>query len=183
MYIVRIAALVGAIALCSCGGMMDDLRPSGADNSQTANADSAGGTQEQKAPDFTVSDTLGRSVNLYAELDSGVTAVVLYFTMWCPVCAAHSDHMRNNIVPQYPNVKFFLVDYVSGTVPAARDAQVSNGYAYSAFGVLVDSSGAVLSSFGATMGTTVVISKTGAVTMKEDYKDGAALKNALAKLL
>jgi peroxiredoxin len=181
MYIVRITALVGAIALSSCGGMMDDLRPSSADNSQTANADSTGGTQEQKAPDFTVSDTLGRSVNLYAELESS-SAVVLYFTMWCPVCAAHSDNMRNNIVPLYPNVKFFLVDYVSGTVSAAREAQMSNGYANSAFGVLVDSSGSILSSFGATMGTVVVISKFGMVTMKEDYRDGTALKNALAKL-
>jgi peroxiredoxin len=183
MYIVRITALAAAIAFSSCGGTMDDLRPSGADNTQTSDADTTGGTAGQKAPDFTVSDTLGRSVNLYTELDSGVTAVVLYFTMWCPVCAAHSDNMRNNIVPLYPNVKFFLVDYVSGTVSAAREAQVSNGYANSAFGVLVDSSGSLISSFGATMGTTVVISKTGVVTMKEDYKDGTPLKNALAKLL
>lgn len=165
----------------SCGGMMDDLRPSAADNRQTANADSAGGTEGQKAPDFTVSDTLGRSMNLYAELESS-SAVVLYFTMWCPVCSAHSDHMLANTVPLYPNVKFFLVDYVSGTVSASRDAQVSNGYANTAFRVLVDSSGSLLSTFGATMGTTVVISKSGVVTMKEDYKDGAALKNALANL-
>lgn len=182
MYIVRITALMAAIALCSCGGMMDDLRPSGVDNSQTANASATGGTQGQKAPDFTVSDTLGRSVNLYTELESGVTGVVLYFTMWCPVCAAHSDNMLANTVPLYPNVKFFLVDYVSGTVSAARDAQVSNGYGNTAFGVLVDSSGSILSSFGATMGTAVVVSKSGVVTMKEDYKDGTALKNALAKL-
>jgi peroxiredoxin len=181
MYTVRITALMAAIALSSCGGAMDDLRPSGADNRQTANAGATGGTQGQKAPDFTVSDTLGRSVNLYAELESH-SAVVLYFTMWCPVCSAHSDHMLANTVPLYPNVKFFLVDYVSGSVAASRDAQVSNGYGNSAFGVLVDSSGSILSSFGATMGTAVVVSKSGVVTMKEDYKDGTALKNALAKL-
>lgn len=181
MYTVRIAALMAAIALASCGGTMDDLRPSGADNRPTANAETTGGTQGQKAPDFTVSDTLGRPVNLYTELESS-SAAVLYFTMWCPVCAAHSDHMLANTVPLYPNVKFFLVDYVSGTVSAARDAQVSNGYGNTRFGVLVDSSGSLLSSFGATMGTAVVVSKSGVVTMKEDYKDGTALKNALAKL-
>lgn len=182
MSIVKAVAAILILMSVSCGGMMDDLRPSGADNRQTANAGTTGGTQGQKAPDFTVSDTLGRSVNLYAELDSGVTAVVLYFTMWCPVCSAHADHMLANTVPLYPNVKFFLVDYVSGTVSASRDAQVSNGYANTAFGVLVDSSGSILSSFGATMGTTVVVSKSGVITMKEDYKDGIALRNALGNL-
>lgn len=181
MFIVKAIAVVLALMTVSCGGMADDLRPSGTDNRQTANADSAGGTDVQKAPDFTVSDTLGRSVNLYSQLESS-SAVVLYFTMWCPVCSAHSDNMLANTVPLHPNVKFFLVDYVSGTVSASRGAQVSNGYANTAFGVLVDSSGSLLSSFGATMGTTVVISKSGVIVMKEDYKDGTALKNALAKL-
>lgn len=181
MFIVKAMAVALALMSVSCGGMMDDLRPSGTDNRQTADADSTGGTEGQKAPDFTVSDTLGRPVNLYAELESS-PAVVLYFTMWCPVCSAHSDHMLANTVPLHPDVKFFLVDYVSGTVSASRNAQVSNGYGNTPFGVLVDSSGSLLSSFGATMGTTVVISKSGEVLMKEDYKDGTALKNALAKL-
>ena len=181
MFIVKAIALVLALTTVSCGGMMDDLRPSSADNRQMADSASTGGTEGQKAPDFTVSDTMGRSVNLYAQLESH-SAVVLYFTMWCPICSAHSDHMLASIVSLHPNVKFFLVDYVSGSVPASRDAQVSNGYANTAFGVLVDSADSLLASFGATMGTTVVISKSGEVLMKEDYKDGTALKNALANL-
>ncbi len=181
MFIVKAVAAVLVMMTVSCGGTMDDLNPSGADNTQTSDAGTTGGTQGQTAPDFTVSDSLGQSVNLYGELEKA-SAVVLYFTMWCPVCSAHSDHMLANTIPLHPDVKFFLVDYVSGTVSAAREAEVSNGYANTAFGVLVDSSGSLLSSFSATMGTTVVISKSGEVKMKEDYKDGTALQNALASL-
>lgn len=181
MYTVKAVVALLVMMTVSCGGTMDDLNPSGADNTQTSGAGATGGTDGWKASDFTVSDSLGRSVSLYGELETA-SAVVLYFTMWCPVCSAHSDHMLTNTVPLYPDVKFFLVDYVSGAVSAAREAQVSNGYANTAFGVLVDSSGSILSSFGATMGTTVVVSKSGEVTMKEDYKDGTALQNALASL-
>jgi peroxiredoxin len=181
MYIVK-AALVALIMMtASCGGMTDDLAPSGSDNRQAAQTGSEGGSAGQMAPDFTVTDSMGRSVNLYSELGSN-DGVVLYFTMWCPVCSSHTDHMLANIVPLFPNVKFFLVDYVSGSVTAARDAQVSNGYSTAPVVVLVDSGGALLSEFGGTMGTTIVITKAGEVTLNEDYRDGSALKSALESL-
>lgn len=181
MYIVKAALAVLILMTASCGGMTDDLNPSGSDNRQAVQSGSAGGSAGQMASDFNVTDSQGRSVNLYTELGSN-DGVVLYFTMWCPICSSHTDHMLANIVPLFPNVKFFLVDYVSGTVTAARDAQVSNGYANATFGVLVDSDGTLLSEFGATMGTTIVVAKSGEVTMNEDYRDGSALKSALESL-
>ncbi|MBI4667515.1 MAG: redoxin domain-containing protein [Nitrospinae bacterium] len=178
MYYARLALILLAGFLASCGDMKNDLLPSGEDRSASAQTEE---TVVETVADFTLPDTLNRSVSLYETL-AGYDGVVLYFTMWCPVCSAHMDHMLANVTPLYPNVKFFLVDYVSGSVEAARTAEVSNGYAISAFTTLVDVNDDLLKTFGATMGTTVVIDSSGAIAMKEDYKDGTALKAALEGL-
>ncbi|MBI5814757.1 MAG: redoxin family protein [Nitrospinae bacterium] len=178
-FVKRAIGLLCAAAISSCGGTYDDLRPSGEDLRPQASSGEASATS--KAADFTLSDTLGRSVNLYETLATG-KGVVLYFTMWCPICAAHMDHMLNNVTPLFPDIRFFLVDYVSGTVQGARGEEVSNGYSGTAFTTLVDSNGALLGSYGATMGTTVVIASDGEIVMNEDYKDGKALTAALEGL-
>ena len=85
-------------------------------------------------------------------------------------------------MPLYPQVRFFLVDYVSGSVADARNAQISNGYAGPEFTVLADTNQAILNAYSATMGTTVVIDSSGTIRMNEDYKDGVRLLDALAAL-
>ncbi len=122
----------------------------------------------QNAPDFTVSDTLGNPVTLSSVLPAH-RGVVLYFNMWCPVCDSDMSYMRDNIILQNPDVLFFSVDYVSGSVAAARNAEVSNGYVGSGFIVLADINEAVLKLYNATMGTTVVIDKNGVIQMNQDF--------------
>jgi peroxiredoxin len=164
------------LPLVACGGMMDDLKPSGDDNRPAVQQRTLGPAVGQNAPDFTLSDTLGNSVMLStAVTTTGVQGVVLYFTMWCPICDTHMSHMRSSEIPGFPNVRFFAVDYVSGSVADARNAEVSNGYAESGFTVLADTHQSVLGSYQATMGTTVVVDTAGIIRMNEDYKDGARL--------
>ena len=138
------------------------------------------GTQVgQQSPDFSLFDTLGNSRGLYDELTLS-TGVVLYFMMWSPIDDAHASHMRAEVIPNFPTVKFFLVDYVSGSILLSRDAQLSNGF--TDIETLVDIDQTVFNLYNASMGTTVVIDNSGIVRMNEDYKDGTELIDALTNL-
>jgi peroxiredoxin len=178
---VKTLLIAGLLLLSGCDDMMDDLNPSGQDQRPPVETGVIGPYVGQIAPDFTLADSLHGYVTLSSEL-ANYDAIVLYFTMWCPVCDSHMSHMRSNIVPNYPNVKFYLVDYVSGSIDSARQAQLSAGYAGPEFTVLVDSDLAVLDQYDATMGTTVVIDSAGIITMNEDYKDGSRLNEVLQSL-
>ena len=178
--IVLLPALI-VVLLTACGSMKDDLLPSGSEKRPVVQQGTTGPSVGQLAPDFTVSDTLGNSVALSATVASA-RGVVLYFTMWCPVCDSHMSHMRSVVIPGFPDVRFFVVDYVSGSVANARNSEVSNGYLGSGFTVLVDIGNPVLHSYAATMGTTVVVDNTGVIRMNEDYKDGARLQDVLSNL-
>jgi peroxiredoxin len=169
------------LTLAACGGMKDDLNPSGNDNRPVVQPGTTGPAVGQNAPDFTLSDTLGNNVTLSAVFPT-VQGVVLYFTMWCPICDTHMSHMRSSAIPGFPNVRFYAVDYVSGTVADARNAEISNGYDGSGFTVLADTQQTVLGLYRATMGTTIVIDRTGVVRMNEDYKDGSRLQTVLSNL-
>jgi len=171
------------LLITGCGGMMDDIAPSGADKRPAVTCGITGPDVCQIAPDFTLSDTVGNIVTLSTVISSpGVKGTVIYFTMWCPVCDMHMSSMRSSILPNNPTVRFFIVDYVSGSVANARNAELSNGYSGAGFTVLVDTNQAVLGSFHATMGTTIVVDPSGIVRLNEDYKDGARLRSALAAL-
>ncbi|MGK7346818.1 MAG: peroxiredoxin family protein [Candidatus Nitrospinota bacterium M3_3B_026] len=181
MCFIRTAALALALSLAGCGGMGDDLRPSGADESGAAETEGAGAKVGQNAPGFSMPDINGASRGL-EELLEGRDAVVLYFTMWCPICYSHVDHMRRSVIPAFPGTRFVLVDYVSGSVENSRAAAAAAGYANTSFTILVDEDQAVLRLFGATMGTTVVIDGAGVVRMNEDYKQGSKLDAVLEAL-
>lgn len=43
----------------------------------------------QKAPDFTLTDALGKRVNLYEQLELGPVVLVFYRGAWCPFCNLH----------------------------------------------------------------------------------------------
>ncbi len=173
--------LIFVLLLTACGGTMDDLAPSGADKRPAVQCGITGPSVCQYAPDFTLSDTLGNSVTLSTLLSSS-QGVVIYFTMWCPVCDTHMSDMRSVVLPAYPNVRFLVIDYVSGSVDAARNAEIASGYAGSGFTVLADTHQDVLNLYDGTMGTTVVIDASGVIRMNEDYKDGSRLRAALASL-
>ena len=173
------ALLLLMLMLMGCQEMTDDLSPSGADKRQDVVAGSIGTQVDQQSPDFAVQDTLGVSRALSTELASA-DGIVLYFTMWCPICDSHASHMRSAIIPDFPQVRFFLVDYVTGSITASRSAQLSNGYGSST--VLVDVDQSLFDLYRASMGTTVVIDSTGIVHMNEDYKDGVKLHAVLEAL-
>ena len=174
------AFVVGALLLVAgCQELGDDLTPSGTDRRPDVVAGSMGTQVDQQSPDFAVQDTLGNSYALSTEVATA-DAVVLYFTMWCPICDSHASHMRSATIPDFPQVKFFLVDYVTGSITASRSAQLSNGYAGST--VLVDEDLSLYNLYQASMGTTVVIDSTGIVKMNEDYKDGVKLRAVLESL-
>ena len=169
-------ALVVALTAC------DDLYPSGDDKRAPVDSSTIGANVGQMAPNFTRPDTENNMVDMLTEL-SGTDGIVLYFTMWCPVCDSHMSHMRVQVIPNYPNVKFFIIDYVSGTVELSRTAQQDNGY--TDLTVLVDNIQEVLTLYEATMGTTVVIENAvthGIVRMNEDYKDSVKLTTTLDAL-
>lgn len=164
------------LMLAACG---DNLFPSGEDKRPAVISGSTGPAPGQKAADFTVSDSSGVSVSLTAALASR-KGIVLYFTMWCPICDSHMSNMRERI-PAFPDVGFYAVDYVSGSVADAGISAAANGFAGS-FHILADTNRLLLSNLQATMGTTVVIDSSGSVRMNEDYRDGSRLAAVLAAL-
>jgi len=173
-----VCSLFLCLLLAGCG---DNLAPSGDDKRPIVPAGSTGPAVNQKAPDFSVSDINGNTVTLASAL-AGRKGAVFYFTMWCPICDTHMSNMRSSIVPLYPSVGFYLVDYVSGSVIDAANATSSNGYAGTAFTTLADVNHILSNNFNGTMGITVVVDSAGIVMMNEDYKDGTRLQATLAGL-
>jgi len=171
---------ISLILLSACADVLDDINPSGSDKRGDFDSSTIGSHPGETAADFSVFDTLNNTFVMSSEL-VGADAIVVYFTMWCPICDSHMTHMRANIIPDYPNVKFYFIDYVSGLVSVARASQLDNGYGSST--VLVDDSNhTVTDLYDATMGTTIVIDRNTIVQMNEDYKDGSKLKDILDAL-
>ena len=123
---------------------------------------------------FTFSD--GTHQNLSDEL-ARYDAVVFYFTMWCPICDGHMSYIRNQIKPQYDNVKFVFVDYISGNISGVLDSQESRGY--TDFSVIADTDDALEKYFNGSMATTVIIDKNFIVKLNSTFKTG---KEIFAKL-
>jgi peroxiredoxin len=179
-FVRRILALLPILALAAgCNGVGEDLSPSGTDRRPPVEAGTTGPAVGQLAPEFTLPATSGDNVSLSATL-AGRKAVVLYFTMWCPICDAHMSHMRSAVMPAFPDVAFLAIDYVSGSVADALRSQTENGY--TDFMVLVDRGNPVLSAYAATMGTTVVVDNAGVIRMNEDYGTGSRLQAVLGGL-
>lgn len=179
----RTAFLVLALLLSACNG--DDLAPSGEDKRQQVVPGSIGYHPSQQAADFTLRDSSGNEFRLSDQL-AGADALVLYFTMWCPICLGHSDHMVYAVMPQFQNrgtVRYVLVDYVSGSVSQSRAAESANGYAGSGFVVLADMQQHVFRQFNAAMGSVVVVDSSGVIRLNEDYRNGEHLMDSLDRLL
>lgn len=169
------------LLLAACGGTSGDLLPSGSDKRPPVESGTSGPAVGQNAPDFTVLDSLGNQVVL-SEITGTARGVVLYFTMWCPTCYEHMSHVRDSVIPLYPGVTFYAVDYVSGTISEARNAQVANGFSGPGFIVLADTAHTIQEKYLGTMARTVVIDRHGIIRMNEDFKTGATLLSCLSAL-
>ena len=176
MSFLKILLAITFINLLGCK-ITDDLSPSSTDKRGDFDSSTIGYHIGQTAPEFSVPDTLNNTFLLSAEITT-TDAIVLYFTMWCPICDSHMSHMRSEIIPNYSNVKFYFVDYVSGIVIYSRSEQLNNGYGSSS--VLVDDAANkyLTTLYNATMGTTIVIDRNTVMQMNEDYK-GSKLQAVL----
>ncbi|MCF6217358.1 MAG: peroxiredoxin family protein [Gammaproteobacteria bacterium] len=177
MFFVKLVGLLMLLLLSAC---QDDLNPSDSDERPVVQTGIIGNQVGQIAPDFTAgSTTLNTAHTLSSDLQT-YDAVVLYFTMWCPICDEHMSHLRATYVSNYPNVQFFLVDYVSGSLEAARNTQLASGYGD--MRVLVDVNREIEFLYEGTMGSTVVINNSGIVLMNQGYSDGRQLGQVLGEL-
>ncbi len=192
-YVDYIARWLAIVLLCAglgaCGDLVDDLDPPGDDSRTEIIPGSSGGMPGQIAADFTISDSLMSGFRLSDHLEGGsapADVVMLYFTMWCPICLSHSDHIYNTVIPRFETrgrVIYGLVDYVSGTVAATRATEIANGYGGSDFTTLADTGQSLLNQFNASMGTVVLIDSDGVVLLNEDYRNGSALIEVLEQEL
>lgn len=107
-------------------------------------------------------------------------AVVLYFTMWCVVCDSHTSEIKNHIQPNYPNVDFILVDYISSSNSFSRSNQQSTGFTQ--FDVISDTDSQLEDALSGTMGTIVVIDKNAIIQMNEYFSSSSKLTQILDSL-
>ncbi len=161
------------LGLFGCKEVSGDLLPSGKDH-RLGEAT----TQSGPLQGLIATDSQGAQVKLQ-EAAAQAKGLVLYFTMWCPVCNSHTDHLLR-VMPQFPQARLLLVDFVSGTIEGARQAQQASGYQKTQ--VLVDTDGSLTRAFSGTMSTTVVLNPAGQVLMQEDFKDGSRLLELLGNL-
>jgi len=171
--------LITLLSTAGCQGVTDDLTPSDNDERPSVESGTIGSQPTQLAPNFTAVDTLNNNHTLTDEL-ALTDGVVLYFTMWCPICDSHKSHIRSQLIPEFPNVRFLVIDYVTNSVTSSRAAQLANGYA--GLTVLSDSNQALHDTFKGSMGITVVIDSSGTVQLNEYYKDGRKLRATLEAL-
>lgn len=172
--------LLAAALLPGCGGTLDDLLPSGADRRPAVQPGTEGPLPGQLAPDFSLPEVAtGQPVGLHAALSSSRGAV-LYFTMWCPICDAHMTHLQRNAIPAFPGVRFYAIDYVSGSAAQARAAQQAAGWDPTDFTVLADVGAAVERYYAAPM-QIVVVGADRVVRLNGEY-DWPAVQAALGSL-
>jgi len=181
--------LISLLWLTACGNMADDLNPSGNDLRPSIVANSIGNQPGQIAADFSAPATNSTTFKLSDHLAGGAfaaDAVVLYFTMWCPICLSHTDHMLYTIIPQFQGrgtVVYVLVDYVSGSIASTTVSEAVNGYAGSVFTTIADEKQSILTQLNGAMGKTIVIDAQGVIQMSEDFKTGTKLTNVLNNIL
>ncbi|MDQ7059150.1 MAG: redoxin domain-containing protein [Ghiorsea sp.] len=189
MSMIKVYGLAALLTLTACGNTFDDLKPSGDDLRPAVTANSIGSQPSQIAADFAAPATNGTSFKLSDYLVGGPfasDAVVLYFTMWCPICISHTDHMLYNIIPQFKTrgtVRYVLVDYVSGSISSTTVSEAVNGYAGSVFITIADQNQNILTQLNGAMGKTIVIDAQGIIQMNEDFRTGDHLINTLNRIL
>ncbi|MBV6494101.1 MAG: Thiol-disulfide oxidoreductase ResA [Turneriella sp.] len=175
---IRYTCVMIFIALFSTSIGCSNLVPDGTDlrSHNTSSIVNVG----DSAPDFSLVTTAHTTLNLTTAL-SGKNAVVLYFTMWCPVCTSHTDEMLQTLVNTHPNVRFVFVDYVSASLSDTISMQHYSGYDGKPIDVAFDETQRVMNTYGATMASTIVVDSTGKVRMNETYKK-VRLDNLLSTL-
>ncbi|MDT8446577.1 MAG: hypothetical protein RRB13_06730 [bacterium] len=174
---------LGLFALVGCKDIADDLNPSATDQRDQTQVNAQGETEQSGTNlNLTLYDTSGNAVQL-SDLVAQHPATVFYFTMWCPICASHQDHLSNHTKAMYPTAGYYLIDYVSGSSAATARELVESGFASSGLTALADVNQAAVGEFNGTMGITLVFDQAGVLHLNEDFKDGTRTEAALANIL
>lgn len=166
-----ITAIFCCVFLSACE---EDMMPSG-DDQRNTETEQVGKTID----DVTFTLSTGEQDTLNARLQTH-DAVVLYFTMWCPVCTEHMISISRQYQQNYPNVDFVFVDYLTDSVEQTQSTQRSQGW--DGFDTISDFDNKLENLFDGTMAITVVIDKNSIVQMNEEFKNGTRLKEALDAL-
>lgn len=171
MHLIKLFSIFTLLSVLT--GCLEDLNPDSTDI--RSEDDLAPGISDN----FVATTTLNESVILEDELLVN-DAVVLYFTMWCPLCDSHMTHMQSHVISNYSNVQFYMVDYVSASVSQSYSTQLANGY--KSLITLVDNKQSLLNQYNATMASVIVIDDKNNILLNEDYKNGARLIDVLDNL-
>ncbi len=169
------------VSLLALAGCQEDMMPSSKDQrseNQNQVGGSVGGTVGSTVEDFSYTLSTGEQNQLNTLLQTH-DAVVLYFTMWCPVCTEHMQHIQV-LTAEHPNIAFVFVDYLTNSVANTRQTQLSQGW--DGFDTISDFDNALENQFDGTMAITVVIDKNSIVKLNEEFKNGARLKDVLNTL-
>jgi len=156
-------------------GCQEDLMPS----NNPIESNSFAGKKGNTLDDISMQSTDGSSLQLSTLLNEH-DGVVLYFTMWCPVCDSHMSHIQNQYITTYPNIKFVFIDYIASSLNQAKNNQQANGY--QALDVVSDASGELQTLFKGTMATTVIIDKNFIVRLNQTYPNDQTFRHALEQL-
>ena len=170
-----------AILVSACG---DNLLPSDEDKRPTIVAGTEGHLPTQKSKDFTLSRTDNQDVTLSNYLENGSDAsdaILIYFTMWCSTCAAHTSDIVSTIKPLFnnKNIHYLVVDYVSGSLASTiveKENNISDSWGLE---VLSDFQHTVKDQLHGGMGVTIVIDSDGTILYNQDYGNGLKVIDAL----
>lgn len=146
-----------ALLLSAC---IEDLAP------ESKDIRSSDSFEVKISEDFNITTTTDEVVNLADELANN-DAVVLYFTMWCTTCGGHMDEI-NYKSDSYPNIRFLLVDFISGSISQAKRQQRDNGY--NNMTTLVDNDNILENMYDGKMAATIIINNQSEIIFNEVYK-------------
>lgn len=180
--------LFSSMLLAGCN---NNLLPGDEDKRQAVVAGSLGKQPTQKIANLTAQDVDGNDVSLYDFIaaEGGATpadAVVIYFTMWCSTCLTHMSDLYNDIRPTFSskgNVKYIIVDFVSGSVSNAHASARAYGFDKTEFLVLADVDRNMRDQLGGNMGITLVIDSNGIIQLNQEYRAGEEIDASLNALL
>ena len=158
--------------------------PSDSDKRPSVVAGTEGYLPTQKVKDFSLTRTDSEVVNISDYLQDGSDpqdAIVVYFTMWCSTCAAHTGDIVSTIMPLFSNknVRYLIVDYVSGSIASTiieKENNISDSWGLE---VLSDYQNKVKDQLHGGMGVTVVIASDGEILYNQDYGNGLKVIEAL----
>lgn len=169
----RCLILLSLTAITAC---MEDLTPS---NDPIQNGQSGKALQGSVIDDISLLDNEMKSWQLSQAL-AEYDAVVFYFTMWCPVCDSHMQHINRQLAKDYPNVAFIFVDYVSTSIAMSRQTQLASGYSASL--VIADVDKQLQERLAGSMSSLAIIDKNFVVQYNQVFQSDTDIRSVLDSL-